>query len=170
MPDDTTELMAPFVNVDSLLMTSVTASNLPLLPCSKKLKSLTVSDGLNQTLQNIRHYINLEDLGLNGPLHNGTNPNRNLENYLEITHLTHLRTFYASGFLTLDGSAPAEEGLFERILQNNPQINRMHLFGRLSEAAVRSVATLPLKRLFLYDREVSGATLACVASGAGHAF
>ena len=163
LPDDTTKLMAPFVNVDSLLMTSVTASSLPFLPCRKKLKSLEVRDGRNQTLQHIRHYVNLEKLELYELLHNGTNEHRNLEHCLEITHLRRLRTFYASGFLTLDGSEPAEEALFERILQDKPQINRMTLFGRLSEAVVRSVATLPLKKLFLLHSEIGDAKLALLS-------
>ena len=91
--------------------------------------------------------------------YNGTNSHRNLEDCLEITHLKRLRTFYTWRFLTLDGSAPADEALFERILQDKPQINKVILFGRLSEAVVRSVATLPLKKLFLLHSEIGDAKL-----------
>lgn len=51
LPHNTTDLMAPFVNVDSLLMSSVTARSLPSLPCRKKLKSLEVRNGRKQTLK-----------------------------------------------------------------------------------------------------------------------
>ena len=61
-PDDATQLMAPFANVRSLSIDSVTLDDLPLLPCPEKLESLVLTCGIFQTIQNITRYTNLRTL------------------------------------------------------------------------------------------------------------
>ena len=74
--------------------------------------------------------------------------------------LKSLHTFESWDLLTLDGSAPAEQALFEHIVQNNPQINKILLSGCLSEDTVRILAALPLSELVLLESEINDTQLA----------
>ncbi|MGB0919214.1 MAG: hypothetical protein ACPGUZ_01670 [Holosporaceae bacterium] len=150
LPDDTTALMALFVNVKALRMGgAVTASTLPLLPCGDKLESLALG---YQTI----HYDNPDSLEISW----FTTPLKTLEACFAIKHLKRLRTFESWDLLTLDGSAPAEQALFEHIVQNNPQLSKIILSGCLSEDAVRILATLPLSELDLIESEINDTQLA----------
>ncbi|MGB1230488.1 MAG: hypothetical protein ACPG7U_04930, partial [Holosporaceae bacterium] len=150
LPDDTTALMALFVNVKALRMGgAVTASTLPLLPCGDKLESLALG---YQTI----HYDNPDSLEISW----FTTPLKTLEACFAIKHLKRLRMFESWDLLTLDGSAPAEQALFEHIVQNNPQLSKIILSGCLSEDAVRTLATLPLSELDLIESEINDTQLA----------
>ena len=166
LPDDTTDLMAPFRNVCSLSLTCITSKDLPLLPCPKKLQSLLLNFSKFETISNIQHYSNLHTLQFRSMPLEFTDPGpRKTERLGGLTQLRTLRTLHCGSLFTLDGRAPAESALFIGILDNNPEIEELESCGAVAEDVVRKLAHVSLRRLSLSYGQLNDARFALLPFG-----
>ncbi|MGB0918977.1 MAG: hypothetical protein ACPGUZ_00420 [Holosporaceae bacterium] len=159
---DTTELMAPFVNVRSLELRFVTdecrvvADDLPMLPCPQKLESLFVGISIFKTVNNIKYYPNLRTLVLKEfkiqPPERGPSfalPNQDAY-FAMIAPLKNLHRFHCEQALLsgLNDKATHERSLM-LFLENNPQINDLSLTGWVSPDILERLEALPLRTFSL---------------------
>ena len=166
LPDDTTDLMAPFRNVCSLSLTCITSKDLPLLPCPEQLESLNICNSVFETTSNIQHYSNLHTLQFRSMPLEFTDPGpRKTERLGGLTQLRTLRTLHCGSLFTLDGRAPAESALFIGILDNNPEIEELESCGAVAEDVVRKLAHVSLRRLSLSYSQLNDARFALLPFG-----
>lgn len=151
LPDNTTMLMEPFVNVRHLTITSVDSVDLPLLPCPKNLESLMTYRVTLWSTRNIQRHSCLQKLALDHMEFETTGQHPNQTDRLAVlAKLQNLRELHVA----LHDGTPIEEKLFERIVQNNPQITDFNYSGVVTEGFVRSLGTLPLVTLLLRDSQI----------------
>ena len=155
VPDDTTQLMAPFANVRSLSINNGHLEDLPLLPCPEKLESLVLEHNIMQAIQNITHYTNLHTLRIKDKRLSFTAQDPNQTERLSVlTQLHNLRTLDCGTLFTLDGSSPEESALLIRILDSNPGIADFTCTSGLADDVVQTLARFPLRRLSLMNSEI----------------
>ncbi len=159
---DTTELMAPFVNVLSLELRFVTdkfrvvADDLPMLPCPQKLESLFVGISIFKTVNNIKYYPNLRTLVLKEfkiqPPEGGPDLAvlKRDAYFAMIAPLKNLHRFHCEQALLSDlhYNATHERSLM-LFLENNPQINDLSLTGWVSPDILERLEALPLRTFSL---------------------
>ena len=151
LPDNTTTLMAPFVNVRYLTITSVDSIDLPLLPFPEKLESLMTYRVILGSTRNMQRHSFLQKLALDHMEFEKTGQHPNQTDRLAVlAKLKNLRELHVA----LHDGTPIEEKLFERIVQNNPQITDFKYRGVVTESFVRSLGTLPLVTLLLRDSQI----------------
>ncbi|MGB0919288.1 MAG: hypothetical protein ACPGUZ_02055 [Holosporaceae bacterium] len=162
LPDNTTMLMKPFVNVRSLTMTSVYSVELPLLPCPQKLESLMTYRVTLMSTRNIQRHSCLRELALDHMSFDTTGQHPNQTDRLAVlAKLNNLRELHVD----LHDGTPIEEKLFERIVQNNPQITDFNYRGVVTKGFVRSLGTLPLVTLQLRDSQIDDVKFALLPFG-----
>ena len=150
---DTTELMAPFVNVLSLEL-RVDADDLPVLPRPQKLESLFVGICVFKTVNNIKYYPNLRTLDLKDfqiqpPEGGRVRPDRDAY-FVMLAPLKNLHRFHCEQALLsgLNRNATHERSL-RLFLQNNRQINDLQFTGWVSPDVLERLKALPLRTLSL---------------------
>ncbi|MGB1230302.1 MAG: hypothetical protein ACPG7U_03960 [Holosporaceae bacterium] len=162
LPDNTTRLMKPFVNVRSLTITSVDSVELPLLPCPKNLESLMTYRVTLMSTRNIQRHSCLQRLALDHMEFDTTGQHPNQTDRLAV--LAKLQNLHELHVALHDGT-PIEEKLFERIVQNNPQITDFNYRGVVTEGFVRSLGTLPLVTLQLRGSQIDDVKFALLPFG-----
>ena len=166
LPNDTTDLMAPFKNVCSLSLTCITSKDLPLLPCPEKLQSLVMQFSNFETISNIQHYTNLHTLKFHAMSFEVTDQGPSKTERLGVlTQLHKLRTLHCDTLLASTRRPPEEAALFIRILDNNPEIEEFQCNACLAEDVVRKLAHVSLRRLSLSYSQLDDARFALLPFG-----
>ncbi|MGB0918931.1 MAG: hypothetical protein ACPGUZ_00175 [Holosporaceae bacterium] len=138
LPDETTALLKPFVNVETLVMKSMSTRQLPQLPLPYKLTSLTLLYTQFKTIQNIEQYANLHTLRL----HNFSAPD-----LAPLKTLRNLRTLECSYPLRFDGTNASHADLLVHLMHHNHRMTEFKYTGSMTADLLRQLPALHTLRL-----------------------
>ncbi|MGB1230308.1 MAG: hypothetical protein ACPG7U_03995 [Holosporaceae bacterium] len=138
LPDETTVLLQPFVNVETLEMKSVSTRQLPQLPLPHKLTSLTLFYTGFKTIQNIEQYANLHTLRLR---------HLNAPDLAPLKTLRNLRTLECSYPLRFDGTNASHADLLVHLMSHNHRMTEFKYTGSMTADLLRQLPALHTLRL-----------------------
>ena len=138
LPDGTTALLQPFVNIKTLVMKSILTRQLRQLPLPHKLTSLTLSYTQFKTIQNIEQYVNLHTLRL----HNFSAPD-----LAPLKTLRNLRTLECSYPLRFDGTNASHADLLVHLMNHNHHMTEFKYTGSMTADLLRQLPALHTLRL-----------------------